>query len=114
DLRADRHLQRHAGAVRAGAVAAHAMRADGRLEVLLEAEIDQRVEAVDGLHPHVAAAPAVAAVRAAEFHEFFAAERDSPCPAVAGAEIDFCFVQELHWLAVCFTLIVMVILPSSI
>ena len=50
------------------------------LEMLLEAEIDQRVEAVDGLDPDVAAAAAVAAVRAAELDEFLAPERNAPAP----------------------------------
>ena len=90
------------------------MRPGRGLEMLLEAEIDQRVEAVDGLHPHIAAASPVTAVGSAEFDEFFTAERYSPCPAVTGPDIDFCFVQELHRLAVRFILFNMLILPSSI
>ena len=65
-LRTGRDLQRHAVATRAGAVAAHAVHAGLGLEVLLVAVIDQGVQALYGLHPDIAAIPAVAAVRAAE------------------------------------------------
>ena len=83
-------------AVGAVAVLAHAAAAALRLEMLLVAVVDQRVEAVDGLDDHVAAAPAVAAVRAAELDEFLAAERHAAVPAVAGADIDLGLVEEFH------------------
>ena len=67
-----------------------------RLEVLLVAVVDQRVEAVDRLDDHVAAAPAVAAVRAAELDELLAPERHAAVAAVAGADIDLGLVEELH------------------
>jgi hypothetical protein len=75
DLRAGRHLQRDAGALGAGAVAAHAVHAGLGLEMLLVAVIDERVEAVDGLDPDIAAAAAVAAVRPAELDIFLNARR---------------------------------------
>src|SRR5690606_12564109 len=96
DLGSHRHLHRHACAICAGAVAAHAVYADRRLEMLLIAEIDQRVEAVDGLDPDVPAAPAVAAVRAAELDEFLAPEGNGAGPAVPGPDIYFGFVQKFH------------------
>ena len=46
-------------------------------EMLLIAEVDERVQPVDRLHPDIAAAPAIAAVRAAVFHVFLAPPRGS-------------------------------------
>ena len=60
DLRADRHLQRHVGAAGARAITAHAVNAGAALEMLLEAEIDQGVQAIDGFHPDITASTAVA------------------------------------------------------
>ena len=96
NLRSDRHLEDNVGAVRAGAVLAHAVAAGLRLEVLLVAIIDQRIEAFDAFRNDVAAAPAVAAVRSAELDELLAAERDGPCAAIARADIDFGLVEEFH------------------
>ncbi len=70
-----------AGAVRAGAVAALA-----GAEMLGVAEVDQRVEVLHRLEHDVAAAAAVAAVRAAELDELLAPERDHAVAAVAGAQ----------------------------
>ncbi len=100
DLRADRHLQHDVLAVGAGAVLAHAVAAPLRLEVLLIAVVDQRIEAVDRLHHHVTAVAAVAAVRAAELDEFLAPERDAAVPARAGRDIDLGFIEEFHGLRV--------------
>src|SRR6516162_320937 len=96
DLRAGRHLQHDIGAARAVAVLAHPAAAVLRLEMLLVAVIDERVEPVDRLYDHVAALAAVAAVRAAELDEFLAPERHAAVPAVAGADIHLGFVEEFH------------------
>ena len=96
DLRADRHLQHDRFAVGAMAVLAHAIGALLRLEVLLIAIVDQRVQSVDGLDDDVAAAAAIAAGGAAELDELLAAERHAAVPAVTGADIDLCFVKEFH------------------
>src|SRR5690606_32328713 len=96
NLRADRHFEDNVVALAAGHVAAHAMHAGLGPEMLLVAIIDQRVEAVNGLHPHIAAASAVAAVWTAEFEKFLAAERNRPRPAIAGADIDLCLIEKLH------------------
>ena len=96
DLGAGRHLQRHVGALGAGHVAAHAVDAGLGLEMLLVAIVDQRVQPVDRLQPDIAAAAAVAAVRAAELDEFFAPERHRAGAAVAGADIDFGLVEKFH------------------
>ena len=51
-------------------------------EMLLVAVIDQRVQVRHRLDDDIAAAPAIAAVRAAELDEFLAPERDGAGPAV--------------------------------
>jgi hypothetical protein len=100
DLGADRNLQRHVFAIGAGPVAAHAVRAGLCLEVLLEAEVDERVQAVDGLDPHVTAAAAVAAVGSAELDELFAPKRDSTGAAVARANVYLSLIEKFHLAAV--------------
>ncbi len=72
------------------------MLAARRLVVLLVAEIDQRVETIDGFDPDIAAATAIAAVRSAEFDEFLPPEGNAACAAIAGADIDLGFVEEFH------------------
>ncbi len=96
DLGSDRNFQHRVGAPPAGAIAAHPVHAGLGLEVLLIAKVDQRVEAVRAFDHDIAAAPAVAAVRAAELDEFLAPERDRARPAVAGADIDPRLVEKLH------------------
>jgi predicted cobalt transporter CbtA len=67
-----------------------------REEVLLVAEVDERVEPVHRHHPDVAAAPAVAAVGAAEFDELLAPEAHAARAAAAGADRDPGVVEEFH------------------
>ena len=96
DLGADRHLQRRVVAAGAGALAAHAAAAVLRLEMLLVAVVDERVQPVDAFRPDVAATPAVAAVGAAELDELLAAEGERAVPAVAGADIDLGLIEKFH------------------
>src|SRR3712207_6650743 len=96
DLGARRHLQHDILALGAGAVLAHAVLALLGLEVLLVAVVDEGVETLDALDPDVAAAAAVAAVRAAELDELLASERHGARAAVAGADVDLGLVEELH------------------
>src|SRR5262245_6940169 len=84
DLGADRQFENDILAIGAGAVLAHPIAAALGLEVLLVSVIDQRIEAIDGLDHHVAALPAIAAVRTAELDEFLAPERHAAVPARAG------------------------------
>ena len=100
DLGADRHFENDVLAVGAVAVLAHAVGALGRLEMLLIAIVDQRVEAVDRLDDDVAAAAAVTAARPAELDELLAAKRHATVSTVAGADIDLGFVEEFHRLSV--------------
>ena len=89
---ADQHvLGRGPGAVRPGAVAA--LRG---AEMLGVAEVDQRVEVLDRLEDDVPAAPAIAAIRAAELHELLPAECDDSVAAITGADIDLGLVEKLH------------------
>ena len=69
NLGADRHLQHDRFAVGAMAVLAHAVGALRRLEVLLIAIVDQRVQPVDDLDDDVAATAAIAAGGAAELDD---------------------------------------------
>ena len=64
--------------------------------MLLIAKVDQGVEAIGAFDDDVAAAPAVAAVRAAEFDELLAPERDAAGAAVARAHEHARLVEELH------------------
>src|SRR5690606_37012865 len=66
------------------------------LEMLLIAEIDQRVEPVHRDRDDRAAASAVAAVGAAELDELLAPEAEAAVAAVAPLGIDFGFIEELH------------------
>src|SRR3984957_11597473 len=96
NLRADRHLEHDRLAVGAMAVLAHAIGALLRLEVLLVAIVDQRVQAVDDFDDDVAAAAAIAAAGSAELDILLAAKRHAAVTAIAGADIDFCLVKKFH------------------
>jgi hypothetical protein len=95
-LRAHRHLEHNRLAIGAVTVLAHAVGALLGLEMLLIAVVDQRVQPVDGLDHDVAAAAAIAATGSAELDILLAAKRHAAVTAVAGADIDFCFIQEFH------------------
>ena len=88
DLGADRNADMHVRRGAPGAVAACAIAALGRAEMLRVAEIDQRVEVGHGFENDVAAAAAISAIRAAELHVLLAAERDYTVPAIAGTHVD--------------------------
>ena len=96
DLGSGGHFQDRIGALRPGAVLAHAVHASGRLEMLLVAVIDQGVEASDTFGDDIAAAAAVAAVRSAEFNEFLAPERQASGAAVARPDINLGGIEKFH------------------
>ena len=96
DLRARGHGQHHFGALGAGAVLAHAVPALFRLEMLLVAVVEKRIEVGHALDDDVAAFAAVAAVGAAELDELLAAEADGAVAAVARTHIDLGGIEELH------------------
>ena len=95
-LRADRHFENDVRAVGAMAVFAHAGPAVLSHEMLLIAVVDQRVKTFDGFRDNIAAFAAVAAIRSAELDKLFAAKRHAAVTAVAGANIDFGFVEKFH------------------
>jgi hypothetical protein len=96
DLRAHWHFQDHVSAICAVPVLAHSSGAILGFEMLLVAIIDERVETFDGLRNHVAASAAISAIRPAELNEFLTAERDAAVPAIAGADVDLCFIEKFH------------------
>src|SRR6185437_15454109 len=100
DLRADGNAQHDGLACCAAAVGAHAVMALLRLEMLLVAIVDERIEIGHGLDDDVAAAPAVAAVGSAELDEFLAPEAARAGPAVAALHEDLSLVEEFHGLSV--------------
>src|SRR5262249_24975976 len=69
------------------------------LVVLQVTVIDQRVEAINRFDDHVAAAPAIAAIRSAERNELLAPERDAAIAARAGSNEDLALVEKLHRVA---------------
>src|SRR3954447_18607955 len=99
DLRPGRHPEHPVRPPRAGAVLAHAVAAGLRFKMLLVAEVDQRVEAVDDFDDDIAATPAIAAIGPAELDELFAPERQRARPAIAGADVNAGLVQKLHRLS---------------
>ena len=96
DLGADRDLHGDAVGRGAGAVGTRAIAALARLEVLGIAIVDQGVEAINRLDHHIAAAAAIAAIRAAELDVFLAPERDDAVTAVAGLHEHLGFIEEFH------------------
>src|SRR3569623_615594 len=84
--RADRYRDDEIVAALAGAVAAHAVLAALGLEFTGVAKIDQGIEIDVGDQDHTAAVAAVAAVRPAEWDEFFAAKPRAAVTADADVE----------------------------
>src|SRR6185437_916960 len=96
DLGADRHLHHRVGAAGAGHHLALAAFAAFGLHMLLEAVVDQGVEIFDRFGNHVAAAPAVTAVRAAILDELLAPERDAAVAASSAGGIDLGDIEKAH------------------
>src|SRR5262249_10959342 len=95
-LRPSRLFQHYTLTARPVAVLAHSGAAALGFEMLSVAVVYERVEAIDGLYDDVAAFAAVAAVRTAEFDEFFPPERYAAVPAVAGPYINLGFIEKFH------------------
>ena len=99
DLGAHRHLQHDVLAGLAGALAAHAVLARPRKEMLLIAKVDQRVQPLDRLGPDRSAVATVTAIGAAELDILVAPEADAAAAAAARADVDFGQVEEFHRVA---------------
>ena len=65
--------------------------------MLLEAVVDQGVEIFHRFGNHIAAAPAIAAIRSAIFDELLAPERDAAVAAGTGLGIDLGNVEKAHF-----------------
>jgi hypothetical protein len=92
NLRSWRHLQHCIGTGRTSPIRAHTMFAITGLEMLLIAEIDQRVEVGNAFNPNIAALAAIAAIRAAEFNKFLPPEGKAAISSVSGADIYLCLI----------------------
>ena len=103
DHGADRHAQHHIFAALAVAVAAVAVFAALGAVDAGKAIVDQGVDVAVGHGVDAAAAPAIAAVRSASGDVFFASEAGGAIAAVAGFDLDFCFVNEFHVLSVSYS-----------
>jgi hypothetical protein len=94
DHRSDRHIHHDGFAIGAGAVAALAMPAALSLVLGVEVEFEKGVLMRVGHHLHIAAAPSVAAARAAFGDILLPAEGKAAVPAVAGFDQDPRFVDK--------------------
>ena len=104
DERAARNTQRQALAVLAGGAVALAVHAVAGNIFPFIAEVHQCGHVVVHDDNDIAAAPAVAAIRAAGRHKFFSVERHGPIAAPAGDNSDRGFVNKgsRHYSTSCF------------
>jgi hypothetical protein len=72
------------------------MAASFGFEMLLVAEIDQRVETIYGLDDHVAAAATIPAIGPTIFDMGLTTEADASGTTVTTSDIDFCGIEKLH------------------
>ena len=96
NLGADRHAQHDILAFVTVAIAPHAMQADFGLEMLFEAVINQRVEAIDALNDYIATFAAITTIGSAKGDILFAPEGNATRSTVAGADIDLGLVKKFH------------------
>ena len=94
DYRAARHLYNQIGGVFAVTEAAAAVLAVRGAEVLLIAEVGERVKSLVDRENHVAALAAVAAVRTSVGHIFLGVKRGAAVAAVARLYINLCFIDK--------------------
>ena len=95
-LRPDRHGENHIGAACAGPARALAVRAPVRLEVLAVAEIDESVQAFDGLGEDRAPVAAIAAVGSAARLIPGAPEADATAAACAALHMNLGLIEKPH------------------
>src|SRR5690606_6365918 len=80
----------------AGTLAALAGFAGACAEDAVIAVIDQRVDVAVGLEPDRASAAAVATIRAAVLNVFFPTKTQAAVTALAGVDLNDCFINEFH------------------
>src|ERR1700691_595022 len=94
DHRAHRHLQVDRMAFGARAIAAFSMPAALRLVLGIETGLDESGVVFRGNHADVAAAPAIAAARAAARNVLLAAKGQAAVPAIPGLHQDASFIDK--------------------
>ena len=99
DERSHGQVQHQVVTLAAIALAAFAGAAVLRLIQTLEPKVVQRKQAVVCLEIYRTTVAAVAAVRAATRHEFFAPKRQAPVPALAGTYLNSGFINKSHALS---------------
>ena len=93
---ANGHTQHHVIAILAGTLTAHARHAVLGEEMLLIAEVDQRVQPVHRFGPDIAAFAAVAAIRATVFDILLAPEADTATAPRSRSDRHTREVEEFH------------------
>ena len=96
NLCADGNFQNQISAAKSRSVASGAAFAVSGFVMLLETIIDQGVQIICGFEKYIAAFAAITAIRAAEFHIFFAMKADTAAPTRAAFEIDFREIEKFH------------------
>ena len=86
-------------AISAMAVAAHALNAAHRLEMLRIAKVDKCIQSRHSLKNDIATFAAITAVGAAILHIFFPPKADRARATCAGTDKYFCLVKKMHELA---------------
>ena len=91
---ADRNFQDNVFPFATGLVGAFTVASAFGLVFGVEAEMNQRIVALAGLHDDVATASAIAAPRTSARNEFLAAEGDNAVAAVSGLHANFGFIDK--------------------
>ena len=96
NLRADRHPHRHVGALTPGAVGALAMHSASRDMQRVVTKMQQRVQRLVRLQPHVPAAATFATGGTTAGNKLLAPKRSDSVATVASLHSNFCAINE-HW-----------------
>ena len=96
NLRADRQFQGFRLTAGTCSLLTHARVTILRLEMLLVAKIDKRIQMINHFYDHISAAAAIPAVRSAKFDILLAAERHAASTTIAALNINLCFVEKFH------------------
>ena len=96
NLGAHRHLYGAAVAAGTRPHLSHAVATGFGLEVLLVAEIDKGIEAIDRFDNDIASAPSITAVWATIFNMCFTPEANATGTAVTAFDEYFCGIEKLH------------------
>ena len=95
--RTNRYFNGHVFTAFTGTVAALTVLTSFSAEGFFETVVDQRVEVLIRLQPHITTIPAVAAIRATSRNIFFTAEAHATVAAITSHNQDRCFINKLHF-----------------